>query len=227
MTRKWLRHHFSLFFYSAQPNGKAHLFLVNNLKLIYEVGRRWVKPRAPQPHTPGRLDLKSLSFLIRLGVRAPEVLSAPPQSQLLPALSPRLPYLFRAHPFPPPPPSDGSTQTTYNRVRPTVTHQHTLMIHPPLESRNKMRVFLPSSKGRCCWFSGWTFRFPTTVLTRGSTPARPTVSLAPFGTDDRADSRTALKTYSRQQSGPDKLPPGVSVLPPTPGLQPHGPCTPT
>ena len=75
------------------------------------------------------------------------------------------------------------------------------MIHPPLESRNETRVFLPSSKGRCCWFSGWTFRFPTTVLTRGSTPARPTVSLAPFGTDDRADSRTALKTYSRQQSG--------------------------
>lgn len=74
------------------------------------------------------------------------------------------------------------------------------MIHPSLESRNKTRVFLPSSKGRCCWFSGWTFRFPTTVLTRGSTPARPTASLAPFGTDDPADSRTALKTYSRQQS---------------------------
>lgn len=151
---------------------------------------------------------------------------APRQSQLLPALSPRLPCLFWARPLPPPPPRDGSTQTTYSRVRPTVTHQHTLMIHPSLESRNKTRVFLPSSKGRCCWFSGWTFRFPTTVLTRGSTSARLTVSLAPFGTDDRADSRTALKTYSRQQPGRGQTASRGICVAPSPGPQPHGPCTP-
>lgn len=142
---------------------------------------------------------------------------APRQSQLLPAtVSPSsLPLLGR--PLPLLLHRDGSTQTTYSRVRPTVTHQHTLMIHPSLEVWNKTRVFFPLRKEVLLVFQDRHFACLPAGTLSGARSSPPYRFLSPFGTS-QADSRTALKTYSRQQSGRGQTClPGVLVLPPALG----------
>lgn len=147
----------------VQLKNKEYFSLVNNkLKLISwrEGAMLRTKTQSP-PHTqtPRSLVLRG-SFLIGLGVRAPVRLH---HNQHFPR-----PVCFRAHPL-----SSHLLQATvlrgpqYNCVRPAVTHQHTLVIHPP-GSRNKTRVFLPSLKRRGSRFSERKFHFPTTERPRGS-----------------------------------------------------------